>query len=230
MVPQPKELGLEEEGRPGQRTGGGSRSDCPLVEVPLTAIMPENYVSTSIASHPTFLVYVPYTADQAPIGRFVLQAENLENHFEAELTLPETPGLVSVSLPETAAGLPPNRYYRWFFSLYCDLDLTTSPVFVQGWVQRVSTNADLEAQLANAPDRSYQAYVYSEIWGDAIADLASRMQANPTDRDLIDAWEGLLQHPELRLTLTSTTPFVGAVRFLDAAEGAIPEGSEPVAN
>lgn len=210
---QPNNFDFSGDGRSGQRTGGGSRSNCPSVKVPLTALMPSSNSGNTISSHPSFWIYVPYIPKETPIGEFVLQDKSREDVYRADFTPLNTPGLVSVTLPHSLPELNLNQEYRWYFNLYCDADKSSSPVFVQGWVKRVSSNPSIEAQLINNPKASHLVYANHQIWWDALATLAELRMANPTDSNLAQDWNALLNAKGVQLELPSSLPFSGPVKL-----------------
>lgn len=202
------------DGRSGHRNGGGSRSDCPSVDAPLTALMPASNWGATVAASPEFWVYVPYTPEQVPVGEFVLQDADRNDLYRAAFQLPETPGLVAITLPETAPELPLEQSHRWYVSLYCDADQASSPVFVQGWVERKRAVAGLEAQLAAADRPAYRVYAENGLWFDAIATLAEQRQ-EPVSPSLAADWEQLLSANGVDLDLPDNLPFSGPVRWLE---------------
>ncbi len=211
LTTQQNNFDFSGDGRPGHRNGGGSRSDCPSIDLPLTALMPSSNFGQVIATHPEFWLYVPYTPEQAPVGEFVIQDADRNDIYRANITLPDTPGLTSVALPTTVPELTLNQDYRWYFNLYCDENKESSPVFVQGWIQRIGTTPSLETQLANAPERVDLVYAENQVWFDAIASLAENRMTNPTDSNLIADWNALLNAKGVNLNLPDSLPFAGPV-------------------
>lgn len=200
------------EGRSGNREGGaGRRGNCPVTEFPLTALMPISNWGTTVAEHPTFWFYVPYTSEQAPIGEFVLQdKEGREDIYRVPFTLPQTPGFVSFSVPPTKDSLEVGKSYRWYFNLYCDRYRSTSPAFVQGWVQREALTPALDEQLKAAKLRQDKVYVANRIWFDAIAHLANLRLSNSTDASLNRDWNKLLGAKGVDLKLPNQAAMVGS--------------------
>lgn len=201
------------DGRSGNRIGGGSRSDCPSVEIPLTALVPGSNWGKTLSGQPTFWFYVPYTPEQAPIGEFVFQDEDRNDIYRVEFTLPTTPGFVSVTLPETRVSLAVNQWHRWYFNLYCDRQKSSSPVFVRGWVQRIAPNPELNRELDQATSRQDKVYAAHGIWFDAIAHLANWRLANPTALALNQDWSEIFQARGVELELPNQEPLVGSVNF-----------------
>jgi hypothetical protein len=193
-------------GRPGRQTSGESRSNCPATSLPLTALMPTSNWGKTVSERPTFWFYVPYSPQEAPVGEFVLQDEARQDIYRIPFTLPKTPGFVSFSLPSERSPLAINQWYRWYFKLYCDRQQSSSPTFVQGWVQRVALTPELENQLQE--DIIYAA---QQVWYDAIAHLARRRLANPTDTQLENNWNRLLKAKGVNIELPNSEPIVGNV-------------------
>jgi hypothetical protein len=162
--------------------------------------MPVNNRGKTVAEHPTFWFYVPYSLEKASSGEFVLQDKAHNDVFRTQFALPaETPGFVSFGLPPTAAPLAINKWYRWYFKLYCEPQKLSTPVFVQGWVQRVELNAELERQLRAAAPRQYIAYLKNDIWYDAIARLLDLRLAQPNNLKFEQDWTNLLSVKSVNL-------------------------------
>ncbi len=199
------------DGRSGNRAGGGSRSDCPLINPSLTALMPLSNSGTTVAERPTFWFYVPYSPEQAPVGEFVLQDENRKDLYRIPFTLPDTPGFVSFKVPSNQNPLEIGKEYRWYFNLYCDRHQSSSPIFVQGWVKRIAFTPALEHQLKAAKPREDEVYTANQIWFDAIAHLANLRLTNPTDAALDRGWSKLLGAKGVDLEVPNQAPIVGGV-------------------
>ena len=199
------------EGRPGRRTGGGSRSPCPVKEPPLTALMPVTNWGKTVSSRPTFWFYVPYSAQQVAAGEFVLQEEGGKDIYRTNFTLPETPGFVSVSIEATQPHLEINKWYRWYFKVYCGQDKSSPPIFVEGWVQRVEMTPALQSQLKQATSREYAVYAANFIWYDAINELAKLRSVERSNTALDNDWYNLLKSAEIDLEEISREPIVGSV-------------------
>lgn len=207
------------DGRPGSQTAGDGRGVCQIpVNTPLTALIPQSHWGKTIASHPTFWVYVPYSAQETPVGEFVLQNENRQDVYRVPFTLNGTPGLVPVQLPDTAPALEPGKSYRWYFKVYCNQEKNNVPFFVQGWVQRVAASDSLEQELATAGSRQDRVFVEQGLWYDAVSHLARLQQQQPQNQALQQAWQRLLSAKGVDLEIpppTATPPHVvlGSDRF-----------------
>ncbi len=199
------------DGRPGRRTGGGSRNPCLIKDPPLTALVPISNSGKTVAERPTFWFHVPYTVKEAPSGEFVLQEEGGKDVYRTAFTLPGTPGFVSLSIPSIKAPLEINKWYRWYFKLYCEAEKTSTPIFVEGWVQRVELTPDLEKQLKAAASREYTVYTSNSLWYDAVASMAKLRLNNSSNSTLNNDWTNLLKLKEIGLEQISKAPIVGEV-------------------
>jgi Domain of Unknown Function (DUF928) len=187
-------------GRPGRRSDAGSRG-CGGDEVsgsedskPLLALVPtqETAGSTLVfgktaAEHPTFWFYVPHRSSST--ATFVLQDQDGNPIYQSDLALPETAGILSLSLPATVAPLQPGKLYHWFFKLYCR-SISPPDSFVDGWIQRESLSSDLAQQLKTATlPQQVRLYAAQGFWFEALNTAAELRRAN--SRDL--AWAELLK-------------------------------------
>ncbi|NEQ25527.1 MAG: DUF928 domain-containing protein, partial [Microcoleus sp. SIO2G3] len=133
-------------GEPGKRAEAGSRG-CgqDTMKKPVTssqkrliALVPiysksEKVFGATIAEHPSFWFYVPYSSDFA-YGEFVLEDE-AQNQTIYKTSLTGAPGVISLSLPTKAAPLEIGRQYRWYFNIYCKKD-NQIIADVEGYVRR----------------------------------------------------------------------------------------------
>jgi Domain of Unknown Function (DUF928) len=195
-------------GRPGRQTSGESRGNCPATKFPLTALMPTSHWGKTARERPTFWFYVPYSPQEAPIGEFVLQDTARNDIARIPFVLPQTPGLASVTFPDERSPLEIEKWYRWYFKLYCDRQRSSSPIFTQGWVQRIALTTELKEQMhKDTIDTALQ------IWYDAIADLANRRLAQPTNAQILADWNRLLKAKGVEIELPNSEAIAGDVIF-----------------
>ncbi|MCC2695845.1 DUF928 domain-containing protein [Nodularia sp. LEGE 04288] len=198
----------------GRRSGMGSRNDCPVVETPLTALVPfqervatskQTNTSTSVdvwglttSERPMFWFYFPYTNMSA---EFVLQdSEENEIYKNQNIALTAKSGVIGISIPSTVAPLQVGKTYRWFFKISCNQQQITSvPIHVEGDIQRVNLNPILEQQLEEATDPQQKIAIYAAngIWFDALTMLGQLRLANSNDASLAADWQSLLQSIKL---------------------------------
>ena len=191
-------------GTPGKREAAASRGGCPVVDTPLTALVPvyknysqdgipvESIWSLTVAERPTFWFYVPYSSSSLDSVEFVLQDEADNDIYQAPVRIPKTPGIVSVRLPSTSKPLLAGKMYHWFFKVRCASQNTAGPIFVEGWVQRNTLSPTLKNQLeAATPLQRIALYAQNGIWYDALTTLAELRLQKPEDTSLKANWNEL---------------------------------------
>lgn len=109
---------------PGSGSIGGSRSgSCTgASDLTFTALAPYSHVGATSATHPTFSWYVP---DSQPIPiDFQLYAYGSDGELQRQpvyqTELSSTPGVMTLTLPETESGLVVGQRYYWQVALLCD--------------------------------------------------------------------------------------------------------------
>ena len=207
---QPK---LPSNGTPsGRQRGAAGRGSClNNVNIPLTAVVPSikksadngnraivatNVWGLTVKEHPTFLFYVPYTPPAT--GEFVLQDSEDNDIYRFPIMLPKEPGIIRLQLPPESAPLALDKMYHWYFKIRCSQNMA-SPVFVEGWVQRVNLNAAIGDRLANTTSLHEQVTLYAEngIWYDTVATLAQIRLQNLEDTASSADWQNLLKTIDL---------------------------------
>lgn len=189
------------------KPGGGldpSNSSCKSTNRPLTALIPVKNPVLTTSKHPTFLFYVPYASDEVRYGEFSLLVwpEEKTRLYKARFTLPQTPGIVSITLPSAPEyALAEGQYYHWYLKLYCQTNTSSQPdLDVNGSVQRVALTPERERQIqAATPD----------VWYDASANLAESLRASPQDASLRNKWVNLLKF--INSEHLAQEPLVGSV-------------------
>ena len=202
-------LDFSGDGRPGKRVGGGSRSFCSSTEIPLTAVVPASNVGTTVSDRPNLWFYVPYGSQQANTGEFVLQDRQENDVYRQTFDLPQTPGLVSLELPQAAPSLEVGRPYRWYFKLYCGDSASATANFVEGWITRIPLESDL-ATAIEGKNTAYQEYGSNSIWFDALDNLA-QLRLEQDNPQLQDDWNKLLSAEGVGLGELSQQLLVGEV-------------------
>ncbi|ARV58804.1 hypothetical protein BZZ01_09270 [Nostocales cyanobacterium HT-58-2] len=204
----------ENRGAPRDRKGAGTRGDCPAVKKSLTALVPlvqttvnQKQVTTgtpskqyvlglTTAEHPTFWFYVPYTLKNINSVKFVLLDEknNSVTNEPIPITLSNTPGVISVSLPTTEKPLSIGQYYHWYFLIDCNPQSRSDDIAVEGLVQRITPKDELTRRLQTATPRQRVAlYAQAGIWQDAVTTLGELRRAKRQDATLAADWKELLE-------------------------------------
>ena len=197
-------------GIPGNRTSAASRDNCPTVDRPLTALVPEYRANpvdrvwglTSM-DRPTLLFYVPYAKTAIVDLSFTLQDES--NPADTKIVYQnlaiaptQNPGVMKIVLPKSSEALAPNKVYHWFLKLNMGCRRGQRPMFVDGWIQRTPIDRALNTQLEQAtPTGKVSLYAENGLWYDAIASLANLRTAKPQDAAVTQDWQTLLDTIDL---------------------------------
>lgn len=155
-------------------------------------------LTLTVSEKPTFLVYVP------PISAQILELKVEDEKGEqigetARLKLTETPGIYSISLPETAPPLAVDKDYKWLVSMTCQVgDPDPNDPFVEGLIRRVSSDSILTGSLDQVTDLEQVAvFAQAGIWQDAVVNLAALRQTQLNNPEVVSAWESLLKYADL---------------------------------
>lgn len=204
----------ENRGAPSDRTGAGTRGDCPVVNKRLTALVPlvqttvnqkqgtastpstQYVLGLTTAERPTFWFYVPYVPKNINSVKFVLldEKDNLVTKEPIPITLSNTPGVISVSFPSTEKPLLIGQYYHWYFLIDCNPQSLSDDIAVEGLVQRIALKDDFRRRLQTATPRQRVAlYAQAGIWQDAVTTLGELRRAKLQDAALVADWKDLLE-------------------------------------
>jgi hypothetical protein len=173
-------------GAPQTTAGGGTRSDdtnCLKVkegDIPLVALMPnrENQAKTATAT-PTLYWYIPSTT--ATTGEFVVVDENNQEVYYTSFTLPEEPGIVRITIPETAE-LKAGQKYSWSFMVVCDSLYRNRDKFVEGKLDYEVLDSATVNRLKNATGFSKaELYANSQIWTETLDIVAQMRSQSPNE-------------------------------------------------
>ncbi len=182
-------------GRPRRQEAAAVRGGCSNAsEEKLVALLPTTDPVLTVASYPTIFVSLPQTsAKQAEF--LLLDAKNGQVVYETTLTLPNEPGIVSISLPNNG-NIPPLKEgtsYHWYFSVICNPQDRADDVVAEGQIQRVQPSASLAAKLQSASPRD-RAALYAEegIWYDSVTTLAQLRRSSPNNTAIATDWTELL--------------------------------------
>lgn len=175
--------------------GGASRGEikCSQDEVygpSVRALLPASQQGFTVATHPSFLVYLPKTS--APIVHFTLRDENNRGVYQTTFPIVKTGGIISISLPEDQPPLQLSKTYQWSVALICQPAQTDIP-FASGQVRRIKLNSALSSQLDHN-NLLQQASFYGQagIWYESLVILAQLRKTRPDDQIITDNWLQLL--------------------------------------
>ena len=162
--------------------------------VPLTALIPQSGLGLTVASHPTLLVYVPpTTATQAHLA---LRDAEHRGLYQSRIQIPESGGIISITLPADSPPLAVDETYHWSLALLCQPTQTDMPI-THGQIRRVALSnggvaLDQQPLLSQAV-----AYGRSGVWHDMLTRLATLRQTQPENMAIQANWAELLQTEEL---------------------------------
>ncbi|VEP13367.1 conserved hypothetical protein [Hyella patelloides LEGE 07179] len=193
-------LDFSSSGRSGQQTAGESRGNCPQMNFPLTAIAPKDNVSKTSASHPRWWFYLPYDTSQISKIEFVLQDEERKDLVRKSVVVTETLPYISTTIPRHDLGIKPDRWYRWYLKVYCLEEKDTVPLFVSGWVQRITLDSkdDLLSQETSLTPTDY---AQQGLWLDAIDLLLKTQVSRASASKPSQAWQTIINSPHIDLEL-----------------------------
>lgn len=181
-------------GAPRRIQGAATRGGCLTNGTEqLTALLPDNSFSPTVAQSPTFFAYVPASTGQQV--HFTLTDSNQNPIYQTSLSLTGKAEIVSVSVPATAASsLQTDNYYIVSFTLNCDPDDSSGDLVAGGIIQPVALSQDLQREIAQAlPRRLPLIYANEHLWLESLASLAQLRHQHPNDLSLIMDWNSLLR-------------------------------------
>ena len=197
--PPPVDGGTPPEREPaGTRGCGENTTGTPFT--PLLPVSKSGFSGYTLTEHPTFWFYIPYKTSSVSSGKFSIEDQQGNPLYQTSVRLPNTPGIVSISIPITEKPLEKNKEYRWTFTLTlsCASQETSESanqetselpnVWHTGIVQRVDMPA-LESQLKTATlEERINLYVENGIWYDAPTDLAKSNEPSQAWRNLLKSF------------------------------------------
>jgi hypothetical protein len=161
----------------------------------MTPLTPGPKLGLTVASRPTFFVYIPATSAQQ--AHFTLKDDKNRGVYQTLLPISITGGVVGITLPEEQPPLELGKTYSWSVALICQPTQTDTPM-VRGQVRRVEQKV---GQMPNYPNRMMsqkalleQAASYGKagIWYDSLNLLAQLRKTQPTDHTIASNWVKLL--------------------------------------
>lgn len=193
-------LDFSSSGRSGQQTAGESRGSCSQKNFPLAAIAPKSNESKTRETHPRWWFFLPYESSKISQIEFVLQDEQRNDLVRSTVLTPENLPYFSVTIPRNLPGLQNNLWYRWYLKVYCRGEQDSVPLFVSGWVQKVT----LEPSTDNITSQSFLSpadYAKQGLWLEAIDLLMKNQISNASASSVSLGWQKMMNSPEIDLKL-----------------------------
>ncbi|NEP12118.1 MAG: DUF928 domain-containing protein [Symploca sp. SIO2C1] len=161
---------------------------------PMTSLLPSSQQGLTVATHPTFWVYIPQTS--APQAHFTLKDENNRGVYQTRLPIKKAGRILSISLPKDKSPLEVGKTYRWSVALICQPTQTDIPI-VGGKVKRVESNSALMSHQSVGTSSELlleEAVSYGKegYWYDMLNNLAKLRQTHPDDNIITTNWINLL--------------------------------------
>ncbi|MEM9806711.1 MAG: DUF928 domain-containing protein [Cyanobacteria bacterium P01_D01_bin.56] len=174
---------------PQRTVSGASRDSCSNHQ--MIPLLPESQHGFTSKSHPEILVATSVNTPRQVL--FIVQSES-GYYYETYLDLPETPGIVSIRLPDEAPALADNELYQWSLIMMCNDKLRPDSPALHGWIrlQVGESNSYTENSLEQAVT-----YHNDYLWYDMIAMLADLRRQDPDNQDVYYAWQSTLEGADL---------------------------------
>lgn len=211
FIPAKKRQDPPSRGTPESDFGAGSRGTCPYRQemTPLTSLVGDKALTSTIDPHPSFWVYIPYSTEDISEGRFILQDNNDNDLYRARVSLPtDIPGIVEIKLPKTSKPLQVGEAYRWYLEIDCSQgkkqsdDSSSSFATLTGIVCLVEPSSQLERELTSAQNSFERVKIFAKygIWYDALAQLVQLRSQDTSSSNSEKLWQSLLGQSEVGKT------------------------------
>ncbi|BAY16585.1 hypothetical protein NIES21_24150 [Anabaenopsis circularis NIES-21] len=194
-------------GDPPPSAGGSTRgSACLKGNKKIVPFLPPNKLGLTLAERPTFFWFAPQSSVKT--AKFILLTDKDENLvYETTLILPNKPGIISFTLPNTAPELTVGKTYHWYLTVVCNSQDSSTNPWVDGWVERTEAEASLSAALAKAQPRKLPSiYADAGIWYEALATSAQLRRTDPKNWRVRMDWWTLLK--SVKLTALASEQFI----------------------
>lgn len=191
-----------QDGVPGRREGGGTRSlglECPMATTALTALIPQSTMGQTISAKPTFFYYLPVALDKTV--QFELADQRDKTLYKKSFRMVTSrAGIVSVSLAsdDNSPALEVGKNYQWYFTIKCNPKNTTDDVLVSGWINRTALAPTVKTELDRSSDLTkLSIFAQQSLWYEYLATLAQLRLQSPNDASLAIKWSAVLKSVEL---------------------------------
>lgn len=193
---------------PINRESGGVRGPCLTTEQELVALVPASGTGTTTVDYPTVFWYMPES--KASAVEFMLEDSNNRQVYSVKYNLAKSaegvvraPGIMSLTLPALAnlSPLKTGQTYQWSVKLICNPDdpndNSANPA-VGGVIERVDIAPSLAWRIQQAtPKERVALYAGQEDWYQTLKTLVELQRDFPSDREVTQALDKLLQSVEL---------------------------------
>jgi hypothetical protein len=187
----------------GRNRGGAVRDRCPNIQPPLTALVPATsdgipFIEKTIQDRPAFWFHIPFSPTFSREAEFVIIDEDEKDIYSTKFPLTQQPGIMRLQLPSRMPALQEGKRYRWVFSVMCNPANRSGDATVNGWVQRIPKNLQLNQQLEKVSGLNQSSiYAEAELWHEMFNSLAEFQQANPQNPLIQSIWKETLKESGL---------------------------------
>lgn len=165
-----------------------------------TILTPTDAKGLTIASHPTFLVYIPETtAKNLEFALVDITQKGEQIIYQMQMPIMQKPGIVRISVPDTIPDLEVGKEYEWYVTLACKNGRSDpNDYLIKGKIQRQA-----ETAIATMPKHqsitieNIQLYGEKGLWFDVSAALALLRRNQPQDPAVKSLWVQLLRDVDL---------------------------------
>ena len=178
------------------RVGGFSRGGECGNQQAITAVVPppqaqealsdrKTAVDKTAVARPTFFVSLPSLPSAT--AQFTLQDEaGRKELHNVDFKLTGKPGIVGVTLPESAPALQVGQKYFWQMAVACDPDQPSKLSIISSWVERVNPPTA-------AKDDRISTLAEQGIWYDVVTSVGLQRYQQPSDRAVAEDWATLME-------------------------------------
>jgi hypothetical protein len=209
-----------DEDQPSHTVGGASRdggSLCLSDNVPeqpqnlltdFLPLIPQNNHGLTIADRPTFYANVPETNAERVF--FSLRDQDNQTLYQNEFSIPQTGGIISFSLPETAPSLEIGKNYQWSMVLMCNQTMRPDSPRITSWVKRVAPLPMTANQPQNQIGIELAAfYAKNGIWYDSLNILGNLWRKSPQNfSQYANQWANFLSQDSVGLEAIANQPLL----------------------
>ncbi len=205
-------------GAPDNRQGGATRGPCFVKQQQLTPLVPVSEAKTA-AEYPIVSWYMPEMTsneDDAPAPAIIFTLKDASNPEENKEVYTATyplsksdkgitgaPGIMSLPIAHPYA-LEVGKKYYWEIRVTCDAESPdrSADDYAKGEITRVAVNdPTLTQQLQQAtPEQRVVLYAKNQLWYEMLSDLVKLRRDRPTDKNLAEAWNTLMNMVDLDLS------------------------------
>ena len=179
----------------GTRDNRGKDTVCGVEPEQIAYLLGNRNREFTLSAHPTFWFHIPQNIDrEAQIKFVVTELETNKKIYDRAIAPSLQSTLIGIDLPkEKPYSLSPETNYAWSLEVDCAKANSESEIVLSGWVTRLSSQSELENQLATTPEtEKHTVYLKHNFLYDALTELAQLRIAKPNDIEIETSWNQLL--------------------------------------